>query len=77
MALGTTGNRRTAARRCAGMFDSDLFKALCEPVRIDLVRLLIGHAATGLAVSSSPKRARFTNWPAPGWATSSSPSTIT
>jgi DNA-binding transcriptional ArsR family regulator len=47
MALDT-GTRRTAARRCAGTFDSDLFKALCEQVRIDLVRLLIAHGRSDL-----------------------------
>ena len=35
------------------------------------------EADTASATSCSPKRARFTNWPVPGWATTSPPSTIT
>lgn len=42
-------NRRTAAQGCADMLDSDLFKALCEPVRIDLVRLLIANGRSDLS----------------------------
>ena len=41
--------RRTAAQRCAGILDCGLFKALCEPVRIDLVRLLIAHGRSDLS----------------------------
>ena len=45
---------------------------------VDLACFLIAHAATfSVGVSSSPTFARFTNWPAPGCATSSSFSTIT
>jgi DNA-binding transcriptional ArsR family regulator len=40
--------RLTAARGCADILDSDLFKALCEPVRIDLVRLLIANGRSDL-----------------------------
>jgi hypothetical protein len=43
-------------------------------------RVRKGQAAAGAGareVSSSPKRARFTNWPLPGCATTSPPSTIT
>ena len=43
------GTRRTAAARCAGILDSGLFKALCEPVRIDLVRLLIARGRSDLS----------------------------
>lgn len=32
--------RRKAARELAEIFDSKLFKALCEPVRVDIVKFL-------------------------------------
>jgi DNA-binding transcriptional ArsR family regulator len=41
--------RERAAAGCAEMLDSDLFKALCEPVRVDLVRLLIARGRSDLA----------------------------
>ena len=40
--------RRQAATRCGEILDSELFKALCEPVRIELVRLLIAHGRSDL-----------------------------
>ena len=41
--------RQQAATGCAGILDSALFKALCEPVRIELVRLLIAKGRTDLS----------------------------
>jgi DNA-binding transcriptional ArsR family regulator len=40
--------RQQAATRCAGILDSELFKALCEPVRIELVRLLVARGRSDL-----------------------------
>jgi DNA-binding transcriptional ArsR family regulator len=47
--MTTRGKRALAAKRCAGILDSDLFKALCEPVRIELVRLLIARGRSDLS----------------------------
>jgi predicted transcriptional regulator len=41
--------RQKAATGCAATLDSSLFKALCEPVRIELVRLLIARGRSDLA----------------------------
>ena len=41
--------RRRVATGCAEILDSDLFKALCEPVRIELVRLLIARGRSDLS----------------------------
>src|SRR5439155_14944826 len=53
--------------------------ALAEPRGgVDAAGFIVAHACTAArAGSSSPNFARFTNWPAPGCATSSSFSTIT
>src|SRR4029077_6467252 len=56
--------------------------ALAEPrLLVDALRFVVAHAGTAslrpVGNSSSPNFARFTNCPAPGWATSSSFSTIT
>jgi DNA-binding transcriptional ArsR family regulator len=40
--------RREAAARCASLLDSALFKALCEPARVELVRLLIARGPSDL-----------------------------
>ncbi len=48
-AVSTRSKRRQAAARCAGILDSDLFKALCEPARIELVRLLIARGRSDLS----------------------------
>lgn len=48
-AVKTRSKRQQAAARCAGILDSDLFKALCEPVRIELVRLLIARGKSDLS----------------------------
>lgn len=45
--------RQKAAAGCAEILDSDLFKALCEPVRIALVGLLIAQGRSDLASLSS------------------------
>ncbi len=45
--------RQKTAAGCAEILDSDLFKALCEPVRIELVRLLIARGRSDLATLSS------------------------
>ena len=47
--MATRSKRQEAARRCAGILDSDLFKALGEPVRIELVRLLIARGRSDLS----------------------------
>ena len=41
--------RRRTAAGCAGVLDSDLFKALCEPIRIELIRLLIAKGRSDLS----------------------------
>lgn len=41
--------RQRAAAGCAEMLDSDLFQALCEPVRIELARLLIARGKSDLS----------------------------
>lgn len=41
-------SRETAARDCAAVLDSRFFKALCEPVRVDIVRLLLARGRTDL-----------------------------
>jgi DNA-binding transcriptional ArsR family regulator len=48
MTRGEVG-RRGAAERCAAVLDSGLFRALCEPVRVDLVRLLIARGRSDLS----------------------------
>jgi DNA-binding transcriptional ArsR family regulator len=48
----TTRSRRAAAASCAGILDSGLFKALCEPVRIELLRLLIARGRSDLTALS-------------------------
>jgi len=40
MALGTRKLRQKAARELAEIFDSKLFKALCEQVRVDILKFL-------------------------------------
>ena len=40
--------RRSTAAGCAGVLDSTLFRALCEPVRIEIVRLLIAEGRSDL-----------------------------
>lgn len=53
--MGRTGRvaseraRQQAANGCAAILDSSLFKALCEPARIELVRLLIAKGRTDLS----------------------------
>jgi DNA-binding transcriptional ArsR family regulator len=41
-----TISRREAARRCVAVFDTNFFKALCEPARIAVLRelILLGRA---------------------------------
>lgn len=46
--MATEGKRRRAARRCAASLDSELFKALGEPARVELVRLLIARGPSDL-----------------------------
>ena len=41
--------RRSTAAGCADVLDSTLFKALCEPIRIELVRLLIARGRSDLS----------------------------
>jgi DNA-binding transcriptional ArsR family regulator len=41
--------RERAAKGCAEIFDSELFRALCEPVRIEIVRLLIARGRSDLS----------------------------
>jgi len=46
--MATRSKRQQAAKRCAGILDSDLFKALGEPARVELVRLLIARGPSDL-----------------------------
>jgi DNA-binding transcriptional ArsR family regulator len=46
-------SRRGAAARCAAVLDSGLFRALCEPVRVDLVRLLIERGRSDVSALSA------------------------
>lgn len=48
MATPIRSARRHAARDCAAVLDSRFFKALCEPARIELVRLLIAEGRSDL-----------------------------
>jgi DNA-binding transcriptional ArsR family regulator len=41
--------RQQAAADCAETLDSELFQALCEPVRIELARLLIARGRSDLS----------------------------
>ena len=41
--------RRSTAASCADVLDSELFKALCEPIRIEIVRLLIAKGRSDLS----------------------------
>lgn len=40
MSLGNRRLRQKAARELAEIFDSKLFKALCEPVRVEILKFL-------------------------------------
>lgn len=40
--------RSKAAADCASILDGELFRALCEPVRVELVRLLIARGRSDL-----------------------------
>jgi DNA-binding transcriptional ArsR family regulator len=50
-------SRREAARRCAAVFDTGFFKALCEPVRIAALRelILLGRADIGAIADRLPQ----------------------
>ncbi len=39
----TRRSRERAARELAGILDSELFRALCEPARVEIVKLLTAH----------------------------------
>jgi DNA-binding transcriptional ArsR family regulator len=41
-------SRGRAAAGCADVLDSALFRALCEPIRIEIVRLLIAQGRSNL-----------------------------
>ncbi|HEU4431236.1 MAG TPA: metalloregulator ArsR/SmtB family transcription factor [Myxococcota bacterium] len=41
------------ANGCADFLDSDLFKALCEPVRIEILRVLIARGRSDLSEISA------------------------
>jgi DNA-binding transcriptional ArsR family regulator len=41
--------RERVASGCAGLLDSELFKALCEPVRLEIVRILIAQGRSDLS----------------------------
>lgn len=45
-----SGSRRraAAARACAGILEASLFRALCEPGRIEIVRLLLARGRSDL-----------------------------
>ena len=45
--------RRSTAAGCAGVLDSQLFKALCEPIRIEIIRLLIAQGRSDLSTLSA------------------------
>jgi DNA-binding transcriptional ArsR family regulator len=47
--VASTRARERVASGCAGILDSDLFRALCEPVRIEIVRLLIARGRSDLS----------------------------
>ena len=51
--MASAAARRRVATGCAEILDSDLFKALCEPVRIELVRLLIARGRSDLGAISA------------------------
>jgi DNA-binding transcriptional ArsR family regulator len=47
--MASAQTRQRAAKSCAEIFDSELFRALCEPVRIEIVRLLIARGRSDLS----------------------------
>ncbi len=47
--MASRGARQRAAASCADILDSALFKALCEPVRIEIIRLLIAKGRSDLS----------------------------
>jgi len=47
--MANAKTRERVANGCADFLDSDLFKALCEPVRIEIVRLLIARGRSDLS----------------------------
>lgn len=47
--MASARTRERVASGCAVILDSDLFKALCEPVRIEIVRLLIARGRSDLS----------------------------
>jgi DNA-binding transcriptional ArsR family regulator len=46
MTLPSRKTREKAARELAEIFDSKLFKALCEPVRIEIVKFLTAEGSS-------------------------------
>lgn len=57
-AAGARG-REAAARDCVGILDARLFRALCEPVRLQIVRLLLtrGRSDLGALAAELPQDA--------------------
>jgi DNA-binding transcriptional ArsR family regulator len=50
MSAGTTsGSRSRAARELREIFDENLFRALCEPVRVSLLEFLTAHGRSDIA----------------------------
>ena len=47
-AAGARASRTAVASGCAGILDTGLFKALCEPVRVEIVRVLIAKGRSDL-----------------------------
>jgi DNA-binding transcriptional ArsR family regulator len=47
--VASARTRERVASGCAGILDSDLFKALYEPVRVEIVRLLIARGRSDLS----------------------------
>jgi DNA-binding transcriptional ArsR family regulator len=47
--MARASRRRSTAASCADVLDAGLFRALCEPIRIEIVRLLIANGRSDLS----------------------------
>jgi DNA-binding transcriptional ArsR family regulator len=55
--MSQTMTRARAARACLAVLDADLFRALCEPARVEVVRrlVLLGRADVGTIAEGLPQ----------------------
>jgi predicted transcriptional regulator len=49
-----SGAREQAANACVQVLDTEFFKALCEPVRVELFRFLVLHGRSDVGTIAAP-----------------------